>query len=98
MRQGRSNDITKEQERTNDSLESHSSMKVMDYFFNPDQGMWCGYLKGESDYQVAGESFDELQVKLQQLPFAPSLSVVHLVCSNNALISWYWQRQLSRIV
>jgi hypothetical protein len=95
MRQGHSNNLSKEQESGNHSVGRQSSMKLMEYIFNPDQGMWCGYLKGNPDYQVSGESFEMLQVKLQQLHFDPHPSTPSLGCSSAALICWYWERRMS---
>jgi hypothetical protein len=95
MRQGHSNNVPNEQESENGSVGQQSSMELMEYIFHPDQGVWCGYLNGDPAYQVSGESFEELQVKLQQLHLYARLSTSSLGCSNTALICWYWQRRMS---
>ncbi len=70
-------------------------MELMEYLFNPDQGMWCGYLKGDPEHQVSGESFEALQVKLRQLRLDPCRSSSSSSgSSNTALLCWYWQRRM----
>lgn len=94
MRQGHSNNFSNERKGENCSVGRQSSIELLEYIFNPDQGMWCGYVKSDPDYQVSGKSFEELQVKLQQLHLDPRLSASSSVCSDKALIYWYWQKRM----
>lgn len=93
MRQGHSNNFSKEQKGENCSVGRQSGIELLGYIFNPDQGMWCGYVKGDPEHQVSGKSFEELQVKLRQVHLDPRPSVSSSVCSNTALICWHWQRR-----
>ncbi len=95
MRQGHSNNLSNEQESGSHSGDRPSSVELMEYIFNPDQGMWFGCLKGNPDDQVSGESFEVLQVKLRQLHLNPRTSTPFLACSNEALICWYRERRMS---
>lgn len=72
-------------------------MQVMSYFFIPDEDAWYGFPKDCSDYQVRGKSFEELQAKLHQPHLDTSQSASCFVCSNTALLSWYWERKTFRI-
>ena len=72
-------------------------MELTTYICVHDQGRWCGYLKDYPDYQVHGESFEELQLKLHELHLAPRRSSPASACSDTTLLRWYWQRRTSRI-
>lgn len=85
-------------ERINGSYSSgrRSGMELATCIFIPDLGKWCGYPKDHPHYQAYGESFEELQLKLHKLHRDLSQSAPPSLCSNTALLCWYWQRQVSQ--
>ncbi len=97
MRLERCSGLTKEQGNGSDSLGRRSGMEWTTYTLFHDQGRWCGYLKGHPDYQVHGESFEELQLKLHELHLDLRRSPLPSACSNAILLRWYEARRLSRI-
>jgi len=72
-------------------------MELMEYIFLPGERIWRGCTKGYPDYQVYAKSFEELQLKLNQLHPDLSGSNSSSVCSNAALLYWDWQRRISHI-
>ena len=98
MREDPSNDFTKERDNGDYSLERQSSMKLAKYVFMPDQGMWHGYLKGCTNFEEYGESFEELQLKLNRLQPELTGSFSSSACSDTALLYWDSERRISRIL
>jgi hypothetical protein len=72
-------------------------MELTEYIFVPEQRIWRGYPKHYPEHQAYGKSFEELQLKLHQLRRGLSHSTSSSVCSNAALLCWYWQQRMSRI-
>lgn len=62
-----SNTFLNEMESENPSSEKQCGMELLEYLFDPDQGIWRGQVKAEPKHQVSGESFEVLQGKLRQL-------------------------------
>jgi hypothetical protein len=73
-------------------------MELTEHIFISDQGMWRGYPKDYADYQAHGKSFEKLPLKLHQLHPDLSRSTSSSACSNTALLCWYMQRRMSRIL
>jgi hypothetical protein len=48
----------KEPERENHASERYFCMELMEYLFHPDQGMWCGFFKGDPERQESGAGYE----------------------------------------